>query len=1609
MSKKFKSQASSSRAAASAFGSFGGFSGSFSGEGKETSALTYIAAPPDLSRISGQQLVIAFKNLLKKDDITRLKALEELRDYITTVEKRKGTLDDGFLDAWVRIYPRLSIDLSRRVRQVAHPIQGTIAGIVGKRIVPTLPKVIGAWIAGIYDNDRPVHRAALESFTRVFTTEEKRNNVWRIYQSSILDFVDDVILHQTSLTLSDERTVKRDDAEGKYARVAGAAILLFNRVLGNSSDEDMQKNLPEIENLLASRSLWALCYHDDPYVRRSIYILLRSAVSREPGWIDWKTLSSAVIGKSLSLQQMGSATELSESLLLLTSLRPQIWTDDYTGKSSASKRLRQYMQKGSQGGHSNFWSNLDQLLRAIPQEVLAGADKATADLRITSTSAIALTEALQEGLNSREEPHSNLAVGWKSYIQIGTWLATLIPQEQKSEFIAKRMSPLVVHYVQISPELIQWSLPDQSAEAICVDYVSTLASTEQDQELQSLCTSLSDGLLEAVKLSSPEQSKDFRESQDSICAQSKRLLALECAVISRVADTEVEPQVLDVFEKASTSLLEGCLEVLRTRNGKPYGAAATVLECVRSLPSVAKKSQGLQSFVQNDAPELLLSPSADRLISIILECREWDGFASSFENVVERALALEPEQSNVHVLQSLLSSLDFNDVEHKVKLNSLVVRALVLQNKTSHGELMNQIFLSLIEALSSDDKVFDALHGLSHIGKSAPSSVREFQNGALGSKLAGKLLFLTESSSEEVASLASALLKSLKESGVGDTSAKSAIEILQHGFSHVDEESLSIESLLAIADELLPGLTAEGAAGTVKDVLPSRSSWEESLTPFLQIPPRPSTAITSPLGGVVHLIQRELSDSLKALWPTIPRDSEHRSSAFRLATFTISILSTSELLKHLEQEDLETLFHFLPLVIQIIDDDLSIENCNGISGLELADQREEYMEIVFAGRKVVSNWIRDNEPVSFAPEKTVSSAFSEFWETRLEELKGTSPLDYRVGEAFVKIMAVADSSQKSKSSEDVAKICREARTANLIRSASWFAVLRSSIFSNPIGNRICNELVADSTGLKPQDSSQVGLRKLALLNILLSGEEDVVSTIPTQRLVFLTKNFIECLQSDSMSLGLKSEVIQTLSLVLPALGEIYGSHWEESMAVLKSVLQGTNGGEEALPLLVSSFRLFARLKSISESDSNDDVQDAWLDRKAGLFNTLASTIDTFDSSTTFHQPRDVAVDLLRRLINTIPVDNLEDVSETFHLLTAHSRAIQRTAYTILHHYIPHAQEKVSFEVALSKTAVSLPDELISLLLEPPTMQMVSAGYGDDKMWTSMRSYLLSWKVVFDHFSNASLPVQEYYTSSIRENNILIPLLEFTFDFLQKSHGKMIDASKFDIRSFEPDESESAEKETQWLLVNLYYLCLRYSANMTKNWWIDTKKRIKGPVETWTERYISPLVVEDALKSVTDWIATQDANEERALEVKISPKTGEIIASIPVDEESPPVAISITLPPAYPLQPALVVGRSRVLVDEKKWKSWLLTIQGVIMFANGNLVDGLLAFRRNVQGALKGQSECAICYSVISTDMQTPNKRCATCKNTFHSVCLFRWFKSSNQSTCPLCRNNFVYV
>lgn len=171
--------------------------------------------------------------------------------------------------------------------------------------------------------------------------------------------------------------------------------------------------------------------------------------------------------------------------------------------------------------------------------------------------------------------------------------------------------------------------------------------------------------------------------------------------------------------------------------------------------------------------------------------------------------------------------------------------------------------------------------------------------------------------------------------------------------------------------------------------------------------------------------------------------------------------------------------------------------------------------------------------------------------------------------------------------------------------------------------------------------------------------------------------------------------------------------------------------------------------------------------------------------------------------------------------------------------------------------------------------------------------------------------------------------------------------------------------------------------------------------------ISPPIISAALATVAAWYASTSSDPEHAnLTVRVSPRARELTASYLVDEQ--PMTMRVALPPAYPLRPAAVDGLARVAVPDAKWQAWLRNAQAVIAFSDGSLVDGLTAWRRNVAGALRGQTECAICYSIVGADKSLPSKRCSTCKNSFHGGCLFRWFKTSNGSSCPLCRNPFNY-
>ena len=234
-----------------------------------------------------------------------------------------------------------------------------------------------------------------------------------------------------------------------------------------------------------------------------------------------------------------------------------------------------------------------------------------------------------------------------------------------------------------------------------------------------------------------------------------------------------------------------------------------------------------------------------------------------------------------------------------------------------------------------------------------------------------------------------------------------------------------------------------------------------------------STAITSPLGGTIFLVNRDVPDSLRKDWETVPRDISHFSSAFRLTLFCIKVLSSTLFrVSQLATEEKDTLFYYLPLAVQLIEDDLSIENCSGIIGTE---QHDEYAEDVIEGRKIINRWANSSDLTDTGVgTTTVSSALCSVWQKKLGQLKDVLAADYRVGQAFVKIVSEASSLGGKYTHDDMSKICRDARTANAIQSAAWIAVLRQSIISSAAGTRLCNELVADGTGLKAEDGQKDG-------------------------------------------------------------------------------------------------------------------------------------------------------------------------------------------------------------------------------------------------------------------------------------------------------------------------------------------------------------------------------------------------------------------------------------------------------------------------------------------------------------------------------------------------------
>ena len=93
--------------------------------------------------------------------------------------------------------------------------------------------------------------------------------------------------------------------------------------------------------------------------------------------------------------------------------------------------------------------------------------------------------------------------------------------------------------------------------------------------------------------------------------------------------------------------------------------------------------------------------------------------------------------------------------------------------------------------------------------------------------------------------------------------------------------------------------------------------------------------------------------------------------------------------------------------------------------------------------------------------------------------------------------------------------------------------------------------------------------------------------------------------------------------------------------------------------------------------------------------------------------------------------------------------------------------------------------------------------------------------------------------------------------------------------------------------------------------------------------MSPLLIDNELSAVAEWVQTRDEAEEDGMKIKVARSAKEVSASYPVDDQA--MDILVKLPAIFPLRQVEVTGLRRVGLDEKRFKQMQLASQAVVNF------------------------------------------------------------------------------
>ena len=130
------------------------------------------------------------------------------------------------------------------------------------------------------------------------------------------------------------------------------------------------------------------------------------------------------------------------------------------------------------------------------------------------------------------------------------------------------------------------------------------------------------------------------------------------------------------------------------------------------------------------------------------------------------------------------------------------------------------------------------------------------------------------------------------------------------------------------------------------------------------------------------------------------------------------------------------------------------------------------------------------------------------------------------------------------------------------------------------------------------------MRKLCLVSCIFTTAQDYVNDIPQQRLVFLVQHLVGQLETNVPAFTVAGgQIMVVLSFILPAVKDIYGHFWS---AILEEIQKP--GAQADVFALHASLRLLNSLRKPYMLESNDDLLDAWGEKKTAVAKHLVDLL-----------------------------------------------------------------------------------------------------------------------------------------------------------------------------------------------------------------------------------------------------------------------------------------------------------------------------------------------------------------------------------------------------------------